>query len=233
MHMAGQSKSSSFFREGVASIAPILIGIVPFGLIYGVAAVEAGIDPVPAIAMSSIVFAGASQLAMVDLIGGNAALAVIVATALVINARMLMYSAALTPLLRDLSFADRLLAGYLITDQAFAVTAVRFTEPIEDRKLRRAFYLGSAIPLWVTWQISTTVGVVLGASIPDEWSLEFAIPMVFLALLVPAIKDTGTRVAAAVSGVVAVIAAPLAFNAGLITAAIAGIVAGLLAEGRS
>jgi len=231
--MAGQSKSSAFFREGVAAIAPILIGIVPFGLIYGIAAVEAGIDPVPAIAMSSIVFAGAAQLAMVDLIGGDAALVVIVATALVINARMLMYSAALTPHLRDLSFADRLLGGYLITDQAFAVTAVRLADPIEERALRRAFYLGSAIPLWVSWQISTTVGVILGASIPDEWSLEFAVPMVFLALLVPTIKDTGTRVAAAVSGTVAVLAAPLAFNAGLVTAAVAGIVAGLLAEGRS
>lgn len=231
--MLSPPKRSPFFREGVAAIAPILIGIVPFGLIYGVAAVEAGLDPIPAIAMSSIVFAGASQLAMVDLIGGDAALVVIVATALVINARMLMYSAGLTPHLRDLSFADRLLSGYLITDQAFAVSVVRFADPIEERASRRAFYLGSAIPLWVSWQISTVVGVVLGASIPEEWSLEFAIPMVFLALLVPTIKDKGTRMAAAVSGTVAVIAAPLAFNAGLITAAVAGIVAGLLVEGRS
>jgi len=231
--MASRPRRSNFFREGVAAIAPILIGIVPFGLIYGVSAVEAGLDPIPAIAMSSIVFAGAAQLAMVDLIGGNAALLVIVTTALVINARMLMYSAALAPHLRDLSFADRLLGGYLITDQAFAVTVVRFADPIEERSARRAFYLGSAVPLWLSWQIATVVGVVLGASIPEEWSLEFAIPMVFLALLIPAIKDRGTRAAAAVSGTVAVIAAPLAFNAGLITAAVAGIVAGLLVEGRS
>jgi 4-azaleucine resistance transporter AzlC len=231
--MTGRESRTGAFRAGVAGIAPILIGAVPFGLIYGVAAVESGLDAVPAIAMSSLVFAGAAQLAMVDLAGRDAALAVMVATALVINARMLMYSASLAPHLREYSFVRRILAGYLITDQSYAVTITRFIEPIADLHWKWAYYLGAGLPMWLVWQASSATGVLVGASIPEEWSLDFAIPLVFLALLIPTVKDRGTRVAAGVGGTVAVLAAPLAFNAGLITGAAAGLVAGVLVEGRS
>jgi len=229
--MSGRMSRPDSFRAGVAAIAPILIGVVPFGLIYGVAAVESGLDTLPAVAMSAIVFAGAAQLAIVDLAGRDATLAVMVATALVINARMLMYSASLAPHLRDTSLPNRLLGGYLITDQAYAVTITRFADSEEVD--RWAFFFGASMPLWVVWQVSTVIGVLVGASIPGEWSLDFAIPLVFLALLVPIVKERGTRVAVGVGGTVAVIASPLAFNAGLITGAIAGLVAGMLAEGRS
>lgn len=219
-------------RAGVADIAPILLGILPFGLIYGVAAAEIGLPPMAAIGMSSIVFAGASQLAMVDLIAADAAVAVVVATALVINARMLMYGAALAPHLRELPLRQRLLGGYLITDQAFAVAITRWAEPMEDRRLRWAYYLGAAAPLWLVWQASTAVGFLVGARIPEAWSLDFAIPLVFLALLMPAVKDRGTRVAAVVGGTVAVVSVPLAYHSGLMVGAAAGITAGMLAEGR-
>ena len=231
--MRGKGNRSESFRAGVAGITPILIGVLPFGLIYGVAAIESGLPALPAIAMSSILFAGAAQLAIVDLAGRDAALAVMVATALVINARMLMYSASLAPHLREFSLPQRLLGGYLITDQSFAVTITRFSESIESVPSRWAYYLGASLPLWLVWQASTAVGVLVGTRIPSRWSLDFAIPLVFLALLVPIIKDRGTRAAAGVGGAVAVVAAPLPFNAGLIIGAIVGLVAGVLAESRS
>jgi predicted branched-subunit amino acid permease len=219
-------------RSGLLAVAPILIGVIPFGLIAGIAAVEAGMSPVQAYSMSPIVFAGASQLAMVDLIARDAAPFVIVATALVINARMAMYSAALAPYFRGLKPVQKGLGAYLITDQAFAVSIVRYGEVDEPTRVRFAYYLGAALGLWVTWQISSAAGVALGTGIPESWSLDFAIPLVFIALLFPAIKDRGTAVAAiaAALGAVAFIGLPL--NLGLLAGAAAGLGAGLIGDRR-
>jgi 4-azaleucine resistance transporter AzlC len=120
--------TSRDFRAGIAAVSPILVGIVPFGLIYGVAAVDAGLSGVQAIAMSSILFAGSAQLAAVDLMARDAAIIVIVATALVINARHIMYSASLAPHLRGIGPWHRTVYAYLLTDQAYAVSIVRFAE---------------------------------------------------------------------------------------------------------
>lgn len=218
------------FGAGLADIAPILIGVFPFGLIAGIAAVEAGLDRLQAILTSSIVFAGASQLAAMDLVARDAAPIVIVTTALVINSRFAMYSASLAPHLRGLGGPATVASAYLLTDQAFAVSIVRFPRESWEVGTRFAYYAGASMGLWTTWQISSIVGVVVGAGVPDSWSLDFAIPLVFLALVFPAIKDRGTRVAALVAAVVAAAAHGLPLNLGLLVAAAAGIAAGLAAE---
>lgn len=218
------------FASGFGDIAPILIGVFPFGLIAGIAAVEAGLDRVQAILTSSIVFAGASQLAAMDLIARDATPVVIVATALVINSRFAMYGASLAPHLRGLSPPATLASAYLLTDQAFAVSIVRFPREDWDVPTRFAYYGGASLGLWGTWQISSVVGVVVGSRVPEGWSLDFAIPLVFLALVFPAIRDRGTRVAAAVAAIVAAAAHGLPLNLGLLTASAAGIAAGLAAE---
>lgn len=216
------------FLQGLADVAPILIGVVPFGLIAGFAAVDAGLSIVQASGFSVIIFAGASQLAAIDLIRQDAEFVVIVATALVINARMLMYAASLSPHYRELPLRAKAGIAYLLTDQAYAVSISRFGRadmPLPDRV---ALYLGAALALWTTWQTSTIIGAAVGTGVPDELSLDFAIPLVFLALVVPAVIDRPTLTAAAVSGTVAVAAAPLDFNLGLLIAAVSGIVAGLI-----
>jgi 4-azaleucine resistance transporter AzlC len=219
------------FLAGVRSILPILLGVFPFGVIAGVAAVEAGLDTLQAIALSPIVFAGASQLATVDLVAQDAAPVVIVLTALVINARFGMYSASLAPWLRGIRPATKGLAAYLLTDQAFAVSVTHFERDQQhDLGFRTAFFFGAAIPLWVTWQVSSVVGVVIGVGVSPEWSLDFAIPLVFMALLFPAVKDRGTRAAALVAGAAAVVLIGLPLNLGLLAAAALGISAGVLAE---
>ncbi len=205
----------------------------PFGIIAGVAAVDNGLDTAQAIALSPVVFAGAAQLAMVDLFGRDATLAVIVLTALVINARFLMYSAALAPHLVQASALQRVAAAYLLTDQAFAVSIVRYGDRDETAATRLAYYFGAAMSLWVTWQAATVGGVVVGSEVPPEWSLDFAVPLVFIALLVPALKDRGTVAAAVIAVAVAVAAQPLPYNLGLIVAALLGIIGGLVAESRS
>jgi len=218
------------FWSGVVDIAPILIGVLPFGIIAGVAAVEAGLHTVQAIAVSSIVFAGASQLAAIDLIGRDAAPVLIVLTALVINSRMAIYSAALAPELRGLGRLRTVLAAYLMTDQAFAVSINRYHQSREDLDLRFAYYFGAAISLWITWQIATVVGVVVGGGVPPEWSLDFAVPLVFIALIFPAVKDRGTAVAAIAAAIAASSFTSIPLHLGLLAAATVGIGAGVAAE---
>ncbi|MEE8331375.1 MAG: AzlC family ABC transporter permease [Acidimicrobiia bacterium] len=220
------------FRAGVLTIAPILIGVVPFGIIAGVAAVESGLSSLQAIVFSPVVFAGASQLAAYELIGRDAAVVVIVATVVVINSRFVMYSASLAPHFVSATTPQKLATSYLLTDQAFAVWIIRYGREDESTELKLAYYFGAALALFVTWQSSTIVGVVLGSGIPPEWSLDFAIPLVFLALLFPAITDRATSVAAIVGGLTAVVAQPLAYNLGLPLAAVVGIATGLIAESR-
>lgn len=223
---------SEHIRQGIKDLAPILPGVIPFGLITGVAATEAGLDVAHAVGFSAIVFAGASQLAAIALIGQNAQIIVIVLTALVINARFLMYSASLSAHFAGLSIPRRMFAAYLLTDQAYAFSITRYhdTEMTAPEKL--TYYLATGLTLWVPWQISTIVGAALGTGVPEEWQLDFAIPLVFLALLVPSIRDRSDAMAAATAGLLVLVAAGLPYNLALPIAAVAGIAAGATFERR-
>lgn len=215
--------------DGIRGVVPLLVGVVPFGLIFGVTAAGSDVGGGLGYATSLIIFAGAAQLATVQLITDGSAAVVVIATALVINARHFMYSAALAPHFRELSPPDRLILPYVLTDQAFAVSISRF-ETHHDPAYKRWFYAGAGMGLWITWQVTTAIGVVLGATVPEAWSLDFAIPLVFLALLVPAIRDRPGMVAAIVGGVVALVANDVAYNLGLIIGSLSGIAAGVAVE---
>ena len=214
-------------------MAPILIGVVPFGLIAGIAAVEAGLGTLQAYSLSPIVFAGASQLAMIGLIATDAAPFVIVGTAWVINSRMAMYSAALAPEFRRLGPVRKGLAAYLLTDQAFAVSIVRFARRNESLNERFSFYMGAACSLWIVWQLSSIIGVIVGTGIPESWSLDFAIPLVFIALLFPTITDRGGAVAAVAAATAAVLFFSLPLNLGLLAATGVGLIAGIFGSAGS
>jgi 4-azaleucine resistance transporter AzlC len=215
------------FVAGVRTVSPVMLGVVPFGLVAGAAAVQVGLPVSGAVALSVVVFAGASQLAALELLGQAAPAVVVVLTALVINARMVMYSASIAPHLEDEPLGWRALSAYLLTDQAYALSVTRFAE---DDVPRRWFYLGTAVPLWVVWQVCTVAGALAGASIPDGIPLSFAVPLTFLALLVPAVEDRSTAAAAVVGGTVATLGAGLPYNLGLLAGALIGIVVGVLAE---
>jgi len=221
------TRRESFF-EGVRTVGPVLVGVVPFGMIAGAAAVRVGLSGLQAVGLSVFVFAGASQLAAIELLGQGAPVAVVVVTALVINLRMTMYSASVAPYFRDLATRVRAGLAYLLTDQAYALSVTRFRrdEPVD----RRWYYLGTAAPLWVVWQAATVTGVVAGARLPESLPLEFAVPLTFLALLVPSVSDSPSAAAAAAAGTVAVVGADLPLNLGLITGAAVGVVTGLVVE---
>ncbi len=218
----------SALRRGVKDVSPLLLGIAPFGLVVGVAADSTGFDAVMAVGMSVIVFAGAAQLAALELLRTDAPLLVVVGTAAIINLRMLMYSASIAPHVRRVGAAWKAGLAYVLTDQAYALSIARFeADASEDR---RAYYLGVALPIWGVWQVMTLAGVLLGAQVPETWGLDFTIPLVFLALLVPAVEDRETLIAALVGGAGATLGAGLPLNLGLPVGATIGVLAGALAE---
>jgi len=218
------------FRRGVRDVSPLLLGVAPFGVVAGIAAIEAGLTLPQALGMSTIIFAGAAQLAAIELIGQGTPLSVIIVTAIVINLRMLMYSASIAPHLTSLPARVRSGLAYLLTDQAYALSISRYRAG--DTTDRVAYYLGVGVTLWGVWQITTVVGAFAQAGIPESLGLEFAVPLVFLALLVPAMEDGPTTVAGVIGGAVATAVAGLPLNLGLLVGATVGIAAGLLAERR-
>lgn len=219
-------------RDGLTDVAPMLIGIIPFGLVAGAAPIAEGLDIGHAVGMSLLLFAGASQLAMADVLGADGGVAVAVVTALTINLRMLLYSASLAPLLSGEGLGTRLRASYLLVDQAYALSVIRW-DGHDDRRQRLPYYFAIGVLLWSSWQITTIVGALVGSSVPDEVPLDFAVPLVFLVLLVPVLQRWPSLVAAAVGGTTAVAAAELgAARLSILIGGVAGIVAGALAEGR-
>jgi predicted branched-subunit amino acid permease len=228
-----RSRLPAEIRRGVRDVAPLLLGVAPFGLVAGAAAVDAGLTPLQAVGLSVVVFAGASQLAAIDLFGSNAELLVILLTGVVINLRMLMYSASIAPHFRSLRSVWKSICAYILTDQAYALSIARYTdaEAELDASERRRYYLAVGGSLWIVWQCCTILGIAVGARVPDSWGLSFAVPLVFLSLLIPAVTSKPKAVAALVGGSVAVagdvFAVPL--DLGLILGGLAGVVAGVLA----
>ncbi len=215
--------------QGAGVAWPLLLSIVPFGMITGVASIATGLSLPLAMGMTTIVFAGASQLAAMQLLTTGGTAAVIVLTAAMINLRFLLYSASLAPHFQREPLLWKLLLSYLITDPAFGITIGALNERLPEA-MKRWYFLGAAGLLWVGWVIGTLIGAVLGAQLPTAWSLDFAISLNFIAVLVPAIRDRATVTSALLASVVAVAARGLPFNLGLIVGAVCGIVAGMLLE---
>jgi len=208
----------------------MLIGTVPFGLVAGASAVEQHLGVGAGMGFSTIVFAGASQLAAIDVLGhGGGALVAIVA-AITINLRMVLYSASMAPhLVREKQWR-RMVMAYLLTDQAYGVSISRWDEGEADER-KFPFFLGAGLTLWLFWVVSTFVGGLIGNRVPKDLPLDFAVPLVFLVLLVPALAAKPAVVAAATGGSAAVLATQLGgANVSIITGAVVGITCGVIAE---
>ncbi|WP_115862448.1 AzlC family ABC transporter permease [Halorussus litoreus] len=223
---------SAAFRAGARDVLPALPANIPFGIIAGVATVGVGIDPAQAVAFAALLFAGAAQIAAVELVGENAPVVIVVLTALVVNLRYVMYSASLGAYFRDASARWKVVVAYFIVDVTYAIPIAEFEsgtdlDPATDG---RWYYLGAALPLWTTWVTSSVVGIVFGARVPASWQLDFAIPLLFLGLLFPALNDAPSYLAAGAAGVLAVAGAGLPFDLGILAAAFGGILSGIVVD---
>jgi len=217
------------FLAGVRGVLPLLIGGFPFGMIYGALAINAGLSTSAAQMMSSIVFAGSAQFVTAQLVQSVTPGFVIVITIAVVNLRHMLYSASLAPYLASVSTRWKILLSYLLTDEAYAPSIIKF-ERDGTTAYSHWFLFGAGIALWIDWQVSTALGIFLGTAIPESWSLDFALPLTFIAMVVPVLKNRPAIAAALSAGVVALLAYSLPFRLGLILAAIVGIGVGTILE---
>lgn len=217
------------FMQGARALIPLTPGVIPFGLVTGVMAIKMGMTPAMAIGMTLLFYSGSAQMVALQLIHNGVLPVAIVVTALIINLRFIMYSASLAPHLHRLPRRWTWPLAYMLSDQSYALCSLKFSAG-DPGPFRHHYYAGTAVVMWLAWQVSVVAGVYLGAGIPESWSLGFAIPLSFLALLVPAIRNLPSLAAAVVGGSIAVMAIDLPYNLGLVTASIGGVIAGVVAE---
>jgi 4-azaleucine resistance transporter AzlC len=225
------SEAKKYFWDGVRAEIPLLIGVFPFGMIYGALALNAGLSAFASQMMSSIVFAGSSQFVTAQLVQDAAPGFVIILTIAVVNLRHMLYSASLAPYLKNLSLKWKFLLSYLLTDEAYAPSIIKY-EKEGVNPFSHWFLLGAGFSLWFTWQVSTALGIFLGTEMPEDIPLEFALPLTFIAMVVPILKKRPMIAAALSAGMTALLAYHFPFKLGLILAALVGIAVGTILEGR-
>jgi predicted branched-subunit amino acid permease len=219
--------AKSEFWSGVRDEVPLIFGVAPFGLVFGVLGIESGLTPLQTIMLSSILFGGASQIVFVQLWAAGVPALIVGGSVCVINVRHVLYSASVAAYLRPLPLRWRILLGYLLTDEAYAISIKRFRH--EPPGPNQHFHLlGSGMLLWTSWQFATIFGVLGGGTIPESWSLSFAIPLTFIAVVAPILKTRADLAAVITAASISIIGQPLPWNSWLIIAAIGGILAGWL-----
>ena len=221
--------SNADFREGFADMLPACIGLVPFGLVCGVGAAAAGATIWGALGMSAIIFSGAAQIIAAQLLAVGAPIAVIVLTCFVAGLRFLMYSAAIAPYLRPLPPRWQQALAFLLTDQAFAAAIRRF-DAGADPRAGGLHFLGAGFALWSFWQATNVVGYFAGNLVPASWSMDFAVPLCFIALIAPHFKSAPQIGAGVLAGVAVVALDGLPMRLNLIAAGVVGILAGTAIE---
>ena len=219
------------FLQGMVSSIPLVAPAMPFGFIVGFLVGDtANIDNLAGWSSSWIVFAGSSQLAAIELLADSASALVVIFTVFLINSRHIIYSAALKPGFAGAPRWFRILGSYVLIDQSFALAEMR----TEDTTLRDRmwFFLGTGLVFWSVWQITTGLGVLLGNVIPEEWSLTFSVPILFMGLMMLSIRNRPGVIAAIIGGVVAFAARDFPQGLGLLLAIVLGMLAGTIAEAR-
>ncbi len=217
---------------GARDTLPLIAGAIPFGIIFGAVARTSGLSDGAALAMSALVFAGSSQFIAAGLVAQGVPAALIVLTTFVVNLRHALYSATLAPHVRHLPQRWLLPLGFWLTDETFAVVITRYGRP--DASPRQHWYhLGSALAMYGNWQLCTLIGLLAGQAIPDArgWGLEFAMVVTFIGLVVPMVTDRPALAAVLAAGIVSLLAYGLPNRLGLMAGALAGVAAGLIAEG--
>ena len=210
------------FLQGSLDISPLLIPVVPFGIIFGVIGIELGYSPIFTYSMSFIICGGASQIVLIQLVSGGASSLVALTSVGVVNSRHFLYGAVISEYIDNLNILWKSILSYLLYDQSFAVSYKYFKK--NKKKLNRHYHLfGSGLTLWLTWQISTLLGIFLGSVVPEELGLSFAIPITFMSLLVQEFRKLDHVIVMLVSGISAIIFYNIPFKSYIIVAAMIGL----------
>ena len=215
------------FLKGVIDVSPLMIPVVPFGLIFGVLAIDVGFTPMETMGMSLIIFGGASQIVLLQLFSGGASSLVIISSVGAVNSRHLLYGAVVSEHLSDLKLIWKIIISYFLIDQAFARSNEYFKKNKDENKY---FHLvGGGATCWIIWQSTTFLGIILGAAIPEKLGLSFAIPLTFLALLINDFRKFVNVFVIIVSGLVATLGYNIIpFKAYVIVAALFGLLSAII-----
>jgi 4-azaleucine resistance transporter AzlC len=231
VYREANSSPLSEFLAGARTTLPLIVGAIPFGIIFGALAINSGLSFGGALAMSLFVFAGSAQFIAAGLLAAGTSWPVIVLTTFVVNLRHVLYSATVAPHLRHLAQHWQIPLAFWLTDETFVVVAERYTRS-SALPYTHWYYLGSAIFMYLNWQVCTFLGLTIGQLLPNaiDWGLDFAMPVTFIGLVIPYLKNRPVIATVVVSGLVAIVAYPLPNKLGLMVASLAGIVSGILAE---
>ena len=177
------SKKTEYLLKGFYDVSSLLLPVVPFGIIFGAIGIELGFGPYITYATSIIIFSGASQIVFFQLLSNGASSLIAITSSSVVSTRHLLYGAVVAQYLSKLSLMWKIFLSYLLTDQAFAVSQEFFKKNSND-EYKHYHLLGAGLTLWIVWQLTTVIGILLGSIVPEELGLSFTIPLTFLALLI-------------------------------------------------
>lgn len=227
-------KNSSPFAEflaGCRAIFPLVIGAVPFGIIFGTLAANSGLSFPGVMAMSLAVFAGSAQFIAIGLLTTETLAPLIILTTLVVNLRHLLYSVSVVPYLRRLSQTWKLPLGYLLTDEVFAVSIARYNQT-DNSPYKHWYHLGASVFMYLNWQLCTWLGLTIGHRIheAEKWGLDFAMSVTFIGMIIPYLKNHPMIATVITAGIVSLFTHHLPHQIGLIVATLAGIAAGAWVE---
>ena len=228
-----QQLKKTEMKAGCKAAIPLIIGGIPFGILFGTLAPSSGLSAWATMAMSLIVFAGSAQFIVLALIAVQAPLEVILLTTFVVNLRHLLYATALVPHISHLSLPLRSLLAFGLTDETFANMSQRYqpNSPLgDDHQFAHFFYLGSMFSFYICWSAATAIGLILGNIIPDmtSWGLEFAMSVTFIGMVIPYLNTKAMFSAMLCAAIASLYFAYLPNKLGLIVSALVGVAAGLL-----
>jgi len=228
-----ESRRGAFFK-GARDTLPLIIGAIPFGIVFGTLSGGAGLSAAATVAMSLLVFAGSSQFIAMGLVAAGTAWPVIVLTTAVVNFRHLLYTATLLPFLKPLPARWQALLAFGLTDETFAVAAGRWLQSQAAGGNHHWYQLGSMVFMYTNWNICTVIGLAAGRLLKgiEGWGLDFAMVAAFIGMVLPYVKNRPTVWAVSIAGASALVFNGLPHKLGLVIAALAGIAAGVIAEGR-
>ena len=215
------------FLKGLIDVSPLMIPVVPFGLIFGILAIDIGFSPLATMGMSLIIFGGASQIVLLQLFSGGASSLVIISSVGAVNSRHLLYGAVVSEHVSDLKLIWKIIISYFLIDQAFARSNEYFKKNNDKNKY---FHLiGGGITCWIIWQTTTFLGIILGSAIPEKLGLSFAVPLTFLALIVNDFRKIINVIVIIISGLISTLGYNyIPYKAYVIVAALGGLLTAII-----
>lgn len=226
-----RTRINSAYREGFRDGAPFILVIIPFAMLFGVLATEAGLSVFETLSFSVVVIAGAAQFTALQLMTEQAPTLVVLASALAVNLRMAMYSASLTPHIGSAPLWQRAIAAYFTVDQSYAVSITKFEKAPEMSAAEKiAYFFGSVTPVCPLWWIFTLIGALIGEAIPASFALDFAVPITFLAIIAPALRTRAHIGAAITAAFLSLLFMSVPYNLGILLAGIGGMMVGARIE---